>query len=90
LGMKYVLIPIASPSDLTLEKAKELSAVLNDKTAYPVLIHCGTSNRVGALYALHEYLEKNLPEAKVQAIGTKAGLTSPALRERIKFLIEQN
>lgn len=89
LGMNYVLIPIASPESLDFEKAKELSTILKDKSAYPVLIHCGSSNRVGALYALHEHLEKKIPAEKAIEIGKRAGMTSPALEERIRILIKR-
>lgn len=88
LGMKYVLIPISNPQSLNLEKAKQLQIILNDKSAYPLLIHCGSSNRVGALYALYEYLDKKLPVDRAIEIGKRAGMTSPALEERVKELIE--
>lgn len=88
LGMNYVLIPISTPESLTFEKAKELQAILHERSAYPVLIHCGSSNRVGALYALYENLEKRVPADKAIEIGKRAGMTSPTLEERVRFLIE--
>lgn len=88
LGMDYVLIPIANPDALTIEKAKELNDILSNKAAYPLLIHCGSSNRVGALYALQEYLKTKVTEDQAVELGKKAGMTSPALEERIRILIE--
>ncbi len=53
LGMEYVLLPIASADDLTLDKAAVLDQILAQNEG-PVLIHCASGNRVGALYALRE------------------------------------
>jgi uncharacterized protein (TIGR01244 family) len=88
LGMKYVLIPIANPDELTIDKAKELGAILDDTSAYPILLHCGSSNRVGALYALQEYLKTKETEDKIIELGKEAGMTSPALEERIRIIIK--
>ncbi len=50
-GMTYVSIPIGGPEDLTQKRAHTLTEVL-DSSRRPVLVHCGSSNRVGALFAL--------------------------------------
>lgn len=89
LGMNYVLIPFSTPETLTLEKAEELRTILKDKTAYPILIHCGSSNRVGAIYALYEHLENKISTSKAIEIGKKSGLSNPAFEERVKVLIEK-
>ncbi len=73
LGMEYVLLPIGR-GDITFEKAAELKRVL-DQYDEPVLLHCGSSNRVGALLALQEYAETGDREAALEA-GREAGLKS--------------
>ena len=73
LGMEYVALPIGR-GDITFEKAAELRRVL-DQYDEPVLLHCGSSNRVGALLALQEYAESGDLEASLEA-GREAGLKS--------------
>ena len=72
LGMDYVLLPIGR-GDITFEKAAELRRVL-DQYDEPVLLHCGSANRVGALLALQEYAETGDREASLD-VGREAGLT---------------
>ena len=82
LGMKYVAIPITSktfgPAD-----ADDLKEVLR-KTSGPVLSHCASSKRVGALWAM--YLRRHRGVALDDAIarGRKAGLRSEGLVETIR------
>ena len=72
LGMDYVAFPVGA-SDITLEKARELDALLGQYDA-PVLVHCGSGNRVGALLALGEYLDSGDRDKALQK-GRDAGLT---------------
>ncbi|MCA9557653.1 MAG: hypothetical protein KC583_03715 [Myxococcales bacterium] len=52
LGATYVHIPVDGPSGVTLENARRLAAALADADARPAMVYCGSSNRVGALFAL--------------------------------------
>jgi uncharacterized protein (TIGR01244 family) len=72
LGMEYIAFPIGG-DDITLDKAKELDALLAQYDE-PVLLHCGSGNRVGALLALREYLESGDAE-KALEMGRNGGLT---------------
>ena len=83
LGMEYVAFPIGS-GDITLDKARELDALLGQFDE-PVLLHCGSGNRVGALLALSEYLETGDREGALQK-GRDAGLTG--LEGRVIDVIE--
>ena len=72
LGMEYVMLPIGR-SDITFEKAAELQRLL-DQYDEPVLLHCGSANRVGALIALQRFAESGDREASLEA-GREAGMT---------------
>ena len=82
LGMKYISMPIGGP-DITFEKARELDALL-DSIDEPVLLHCASSNRVGALLALNVFAESGDAELAIEA-GRRAGMKSlePAVRDLI-------
>jgi uncharacterized protein (TIGR01244 family) len=72
LGMAYVNIPVSGAADLTVAKAQQLAAALQD--AGPVLLHCQSGNRVGALMAVKaRFVDGLSPEASLAA-GRAAGL----------------
>jgi protein tyrosine phosphatase (PTP) superfamily phosphohydrolase (DUF442 family) len=73
----YVQIPIGGPGDLTRENVEKFDEALKmAPDGGKVLVHCGSSNRVGAMFALRaKWIQgKSLDEAL--ALGKKAGLTS--------------
>lgn len=83
LGMEYYNIPIGRDgfSPAILEQFKE---ILADSDNRPLLIHCASSNRVGALWYIYQVLDAGEDEATALAEGKKAGLTSESLEGRAK------
>ena len=75
LGFDYHYLPITGPADLTRANAEKLLATLRDPSKMPMLVHCGSGNRVGALLALGHYqIEGAKPETALE-LGRAAGLT---------------
>ncbi len=83
LGMQYVSIPVSGSEGISFNNAQELDHVLA-KVKGPVLVHCGSSNRVGALFALRAKLAGSSVDEAL-AIGRSAGLKSlePVVVERL-------
>ena len=73
LGMEYVALPVRR-GDITFDKARELDELL-DAYEEPVLLHCASSNRVGALIALNAYEETGDAELALE-MGRAAGMRS--------------
>lgn len=71
-GMSYVSLPIAGADDVTYANASALDKLLA-KLEAPVLIHCTTGNRAGAMLALRAKLEGADRESAL-ALGVDAGL----------------
>ncbi|NBQ32498.1 MAG: hypothetical protein EBU21_11235, partial [Proteobacteria bacterium] len=55
--------------------------VLRDAGRRPILIHCKSANRVGAVVLPYLILDEGHSEAEAVEIATAAGLKVPALRE---------
>ena len=74
-GLTYTSIPIDKETGLTRENAERVHQALENVSEGKVLLHCGTSNRTGAMLALSAYWfgEKDADEAL--ELGKKAGLT---------------
>ena len=81
-GLAYVSVPVTAAT-LSQADAEAVGRVLEDAAAGPVLLHCSTANRVGAIWALLQVRKgKNLDEAEAE--GRAIGLQSPALVEAMR------
>jgi len=72
LGMAYVSMPI-SGDGITFDNARQLKEVL-DGYDEPVLLHCASANRVGAMLALIASLEGDDDDTAL-AKGREGGMT---------------
>ncbi len=81
-GLAYVSVPVTAPT-LSQADAEAVGRVLEDPAAGPVLLHCATANRVGAIWALLQVRKgKSLDEAEAE--GRAIGLQSPTLVEAMR------
>lgn len=82
LGMDYVSLPIGSDG-ISFENARALDKLLSGYNQ-PVLVHCASGNRVGALLALRASLKGADDETAIEA-GKQGGLTGlePIVREAL-------
>ena len=74
LGLHYFNIPVAGPGDLTEAKARQLGEIVNNCDHHPVLIHCMSGNRVGALLALKAFFVDGKSPREALNDGLAAGL----------------
>ncbi len=74
LGMDYVSLPVAGRGAVNFENARKLDEILG-RYDEPVLVHCASSNRVGALFALREKMN-GADDQDALAFGRSAGMTS--------------
>lgn len=83
LGLHYVTLPIEGTEAVSFENARKLDELLQQYPG-PVLVHCGSGNRVGALLALRASLAGADDETAL-ARGREGGLTSldSVVRERL-------
>ena len=83
-GMKYVAFPVVDADEINFETAARLDEMLSGMEG-PVLLHCASGNRVGALLALRESLRGADDESAI-AFGKDAGMTR--LEPRVRELLE--
>jgi len=74
LGMEYVALPISGRDSINFENAVTLAQILNSYDQ-PVLVHCGSGDRVGALLALREKINGASIENALK-FGRSAGMTT--------------
>lgn len=85
LGVRYVHIPVAGPDGINVENARRLAEIVDDESAYPLVVHCASGNRVGALLAMKAFHLDGVDADTALEIGLDAGLTrlEPVVRERL-------
>ncbi len=81
LGMSYVTLPVDGAGGVTFGNAKTLDQLLKDAPG-PVLVHCASGNRVGALLALRAEMNGAKSDDAL-ALGLASGLTG------LKSAVEQ-
>ena len=86
LGLQYVHLPINGAGDITLENAQKLADVMRE-SARPVLVHCASGNRIGALVALQAGVVDGLGLEAALEKGRGSGLTR--MEPLVRALIEQ-
>lgn len=84
LGLDYVQLPIDGGDGVTFENAGKLEQILAGYDG-PVLVHCGSGNRVGAVLALRESLN-GADDDDALEYGKSAGLTGheAIVRQRLE------
>jgi len=87
LGMNYVNIPVSGARGITSQNSQALIQALSDTSKYPVMIHCASGNRVGALFALDAAQRVKLSTEEAIAVGKQSGLTR--LSGLVKNIIEK-
>lgn len=86
LGMRFVRIPVTGPEDVSLDEARALDRVLAEHGDDKLLIHCGSGNRVGAIFALRAGLIRGKSDSEAVAIGKAHGLTG--LEDVVRGILE--
>lgn len=83
LGLSYVSLPIGDADDISYENAAALDKALAAFDG-PVLLHCASGNRVGALFALSAKA-RGASDEEALARGEAAGLTrlKPVVEKRL-------
>jgi uncharacterized protein (TIGR01244 family) len=79
-GLHYISIPVTSNAPQP-EQVPQFIAAVKDGQNQPMLIHCGSANRVGAFWMIYRVVEQGWPEQKALDEATQIGLTSPALKK---------
>ncbi|MBT8099163.1 MAG: hypothetical protein KJO82_05405 [Gammaproteobacteria bacterium] len=84
LGMTYVSFPVEGRGAVNFDNAAKLTELIESADG-PVLVHCGSGNRVAALLTLQRSTEGADDEAALE-FGRQAGLTrlEDLVKERLQ------
>ncbi|HWP44762.1 MAG TPA: protein tyrosine phosphatase family protein, partial [Blastocatellia bacterium] len=72
-GLRYISVPVAPPA-IKEETVNAFINAVKDKSNHPMLIHCGSANRVGAMMMIYRVIEQGWPEEKASEEAARIGL----------------
>ncbi len=87
--MRYFNIPVVSSAPRP-EQADEFIRLVNEKSNHPMLITCGSANRVGAFMMIYRVIEQDWNEDKAFDEGLKIGMSSENLKKFARDYIAQH
>ncbi len=88
LGLEYHNIPVGSEG-ISKEQVALFEKILGDAGSRPVFVHCASSNRVGAMWYIHQVLGEGKDEPAALEEARKAGM-KPNLEAKAKEYVAKN
>lgn len=76
LGMNYYHLPVAGGDDLNRENVAEFHRIMSANDGETTLLHCASSNRVGAMTALRAAWFQGASKEEALAKGREYGMRS--------------
>lgn len=87
-GLAYSNLPLRGPADLTRENVLAFDALMRDARR-PVLVHCASGNRVGAMAALRSAWVEGRPLEEAMAVGRTWGLKGLEDEVRLRIMADK-
>jgi len=89
LGMEFIRVPFRNPDELTSDVFEKLLKVLRSKPKGLTLFHCGSANRVGAIWYVKRVLDDGLSPKEALAEAKQVGLRTPGYVDKARAYVEQ-
>ena len=86
-GLEFVQVPFRAPHTLTDEVFDRVRGLLRETAKTPTLLHCGSANRVGAVWLAFRVLDQRVPLATALVEARKIGLKTAAYERRATVYI---
>ena len=87
-GMSYINIPVVSAAP-DPKRVDEFIRAVKKKKNHPMLIYCGSANRVAAFWMIYRVVEDGWTEEKAMEEAVKIGLTRPELKAFVQSYLAQ-
>ncbi|MHC4379906.1 MAG: protein tyrosine phosphatase family protein [Planctomycetota bacterium] len=89
LGLNYLHLPWNGPDEMTDGMLDDLRHQLNEAER-PILLHCKSANRVGAVWLAYRALDGGLSMDEAKAEAKTVGLKSPAYEKKALDYVERH
>ena len=89
LDLDYIHLPFQTEAELTDELYDEALRSLSSEQPGGTLLHCGSCNRVGAIWYAHRVLQADVSPEQAEQEARAAGMRSEWLLESAKAYVER-
>ncbi|MCA9021964.1 MAG: hypothetical protein KDA74_17575, partial [Planctomycetaceae bacterium] len=89
LELDYVAIPFLAPDTLTPAVFDQCRGILNDQARHPLILHCASANRVGAIWLVHRVLDDDIEFETALKEAKQVGLRTPGYIDQAKAYIAE-
>lgn len=90
VGLHYHNLPFKEPATLTDELFGQARKLLSDPEKKPVLMFCGSANRVGTIWLVHRVLDQKITYEQALKEAQTIGLRLPAYEEKARAYITRH
>ena len=90
LGLEFIRLSFSGPDSLTDDIFGRSLQVLSDKQKAPLMLHCGSANRVGAIWLVHRVINDGVPLDQAVKEAKVVGLRTPGYEEKARQYIKKN
>ena len=90
LGLEFHSVPFREPEELTDEVFDRVRDLLNQPANKPLFLHCGSANRVGAVWIVHRVLDHDMSFEDAHAEAKTVGLKTVAYVDRAREYIAKS
>jgi uncharacterized protein (TIGR01244 family) len=80
-GLEYIVIPVR-PGRLDDQRFDQFRELMRDESKHPVLVHCHSGNRVGAMMIPYLVLDRGLGVKKAKKLAKAMGLRTGYYEQR--------
>ena len=87
-GLQFVRVPFRGPETLSDDVFDQVRQLLAEADG-PTLLHCGSANRVGAVWLVHRVLDQGVPVETAVAEARRVGLRNAGYEERAQRYIRR-
>lgn len=89
LKLEYHHFPFRAPETLTDKVFDETRKLLQSDKSRPVLLHCASANRVGAVWLAARVLDEGIDWDRALSEARTIGLSTPAYEQKAREYIER-
>lgn len=88
LGLSYYNLPVVGTGPLSHEIFAAIDALVAEHQDEQMLVHCSSSNRVGAWFTAHLVTHHGMGLEDALKVGRKTGLTKKPLVEKVRAYVK--
>jgi uncharacterized protein (TIGR01244 family) len=88
-GLEFTRIGFRDPESLTDDVFDKVRQLLRQSDSTPTLLHCGSANRVGAVWLTHRVLDQGVAVERALEEAKTVGLRNPAYEEKALAYIKR-